>query len=222
MSSFDRIPAPADAPPPRPDETVEQLIARSNLTAPRVTPADLEASIVHTEIIKAVTHSGQVLRWAILTTRNGFAVTGRPSASVNPENDRAEIGEKVAIENARAELWPLLGYALRERQAAEALAKSAKPGPERQMTVVFDDTERNLLLATDRIHGPSGYRLSSSAYDMLTGKRAVVYRVPENEHPPLEWLRKFIGAVEWNVYGSDGVNGSYSATTGISIIHPRT
>ena len=85
--------------------------------APRITPADLDANIVHTEVVKHITHSGQILRWAILTTRNGFAVTGRPSASVSPLNDNAEIGETVAIENAKNELWPLMGYELRSKLA---------------------------------------------------------------------------------------------------------
>lgn len=85
--------------------------------APRITPADLDANIVHTEVVKHITHSGQILRWAILTTRNGFAVTGRPSASVSPLNDNAEIGESVAIENAKNELWPLMGYELRSKLA---------------------------------------------------------------------------------------------------------
>ncbi len=89
-------------------------------TAPRITPAELDANIVHTEIIKHITHSGQILRWAILTTRNGFAVTGRPSASVSPLNDNAEIGEAVAIENAKNELWPLMGYELRSKLAEVA------------------------------------------------------------------------------------------------------
>ena len=84
-------------------------------TAPRVTPADLDANIVHTEIVKHITHSGQVLRWAVLTTRNGFAVTGRPSASVSPLNDNAEIGDALAIENAKNELWPLMGYELKSK-----------------------------------------------------------------------------------------------------------
>jgi hypothetical protein len=84
-------------------------------TAPRVTPADLDANIVHTEIVKHITHSGQILRWAILTTRNGFAVTGRPSASVSPLNDNAEIGDALAIENAKNELWPLMGYELKSK-----------------------------------------------------------------------------------------------------------
>lgn len=83
--------------------------------APKVTPADMEANIVHTEIVKLVSKSGQILRWAVLTAKNGFAVTGRPSVAVCPENDNADIGEAIAIENAKHELWPLMGYALRSK-----------------------------------------------------------------------------------------------------------
>lgn len=95
--------------------SIEQEIQAKGLTAPRVSLAELEANIVATEIVKHVSKSGQVLRWAVLTVANGYAVTGRPSASVSSANDNAEIGEKVAIENAKNELWPLMGYALRER-----------------------------------------------------------------------------------------------------------
>lgn len=103
------------------DQAIEQEIQTKGLTAPRVSYADLQANIAHTEIVKHVSVSGQVLRWAVLTTKNGFAVTGRPSTSASPENDNAEIGEKIAIENATQELWPLMGYELKQRlhQAAE-------------------------------------------------------------------------------------------------------
>ena len=104
------------------DQAIEARVVALGATAPRVTPAELAANIVHTEIVKHVSQSGQVLRWAVLTTRSGYAVTGRPSVSVSPENDRAEIGERVAIDNARSELWPLMGYALRERLAAGVTA----------------------------------------------------------------------------------------------------
>lgn len=102
-----------------PPENVDQAAARLGLTAPRVTLKDLDASIVHTEIVKHVAKSGQVLRWAVLTLRNGFAHAGEPSASVSPENDSRELGEKYAVENARRSLWPLLGYALREKLHGE-------------------------------------------------------------------------------------------------------
>jgi hypothetical protein len=93
---------------------LEQEILSKGLTAPRVTPADIEANIVDTEIVKHVSKSGQVLRWAVLTTRNGYAVAGKPSCSVSSANDNAEIGDKVAIANSKEELWPLMGYALKE------------------------------------------------------------------------------------------------------------
>jgi hypothetical protein len=83
--------------------------------APRVTPADIEASIVDVEIVKHVSVSGQVLRWAVLTARNGYAVVGRPSCAVSSENDDSETGVAIAIKNAKDELWPLLGFELKER-----------------------------------------------------------------------------------------------------------
>lgn len=101
------------------DAAIEEEIQAKGLNAPRVTLDGLNQNIVHTEIVKHVSQSGQILRWAVLTTRNGFAVTGRPSASVSSANDNAEIGEKVAIDNAKQELWPLMGYELRSKLAAQ-------------------------------------------------------------------------------------------------------
>lgn len=101
-------------------EAIEQEIQAKDLNAPRVSLDDLNANIVHTEIVKHVAPSGQILRWAVLTTSNGFAVAGKPSASASSENDDAQTGEKRAIENARNELWPLMGYELRSKLAAQA------------------------------------------------------------------------------------------------------
>ncbi len=106
------------------DGAIEREIVRKGLTAPRLSPAALEAEIVDVAFVKHISKSGQVLRWAVLTTRNGFAVTGRPSASVSPENDDEEIGCKVARENAKQELWPLMGYELKQR-LHEAAVKDA-------------------------------------------------------------------------------------------------
>ena len=97
------------------DQTIEQQIQAKGLTAPRITPADIERNIIDTEIVKHISKSGQVLRWAVITTTNGFAVAGKPSCAVSSENDNDEVGEAVAIDNAKAELWPLMGYALRDQ-----------------------------------------------------------------------------------------------------------
>lgn len=103
------------------DTALEPQIAAAG-TAPRITEADFNANIVHTEIVRHVSHSGQILRWAVLTTRSGFAVTGRPSAAVSAANDDPEIGVATAIENARNELWPLMGYALKQQLHDQAAA----------------------------------------------------------------------------------------------------
>jgi hypothetical protein len=97
------------------DAGMDHQLEAKGKHAPRITKDMLELNIAHVEIHKHVTHGGQILRWAILTTTSGFAVTGRPSAAVCAENDDAAIGEKVALDNAKQELWPLMGYELKER-----------------------------------------------------------------------------------------------------------
>lgn len=46
---------------------------------------------------------------------SAISVAGKPSCSASSANDNQEIGEKIAINNARRELWPLMGYALKEQ-----------------------------------------------------------------------------------------------------------
>ena len=97
------------------DKDIEYEIQAKGLTAPRVTRDDMIANIAHTEIVKHVSVTGQVLRWAVITTKNGFAVTGKPSCAVSSENDDEAIGKQIALTNAEDELWPLMGYALKEK-----------------------------------------------------------------------------------------------------------
>jgi len=116
MSTIPTSAEPRNFERPR-DETSDEAAVRLKCDAPRVTQADLQANIVHEEIVKHVTHSGTVLRWCILTTKSGFAVTGDPSASVSVENDREELGIKYARERAIAKLWVLMAYSLKEKLA---------------------------------------------------------------------------------------------------------
>ena len=97
------------------DSAIEQEIKAKGLTAPRVTPADIAANIKSVEYVKHVSAGGQVLRWAVVTTTSGYAVVAHPSVAVSPENDDEDIGKKVAFENSRNAMWPLMGYALKER-----------------------------------------------------------------------------------------------------------
>lgn len=108
------------------DETVEQEIQRKGLTAPRVTPDRIEATIAEEIYIhpaeSVVLRGGQVasnsplrlLTICILILRNGFTVTGE-SACASPENFNQELGERIARENAKQKIWLLEGYLLRQQ-----------------------------------------------------------------------------------------------------------
>lgn len=124
------------------DQSIEQDIQAKGLTAPRVTPADIEANIAaeyfftadqgaRHALLDTVAGNGDrtiadhtpidgslcLLTFCVLILRNGFTVTGE-SACASPENFDAEVGRKIARQNAVAKIWPLMGYELRSKLAA--------------------------------------------------------------------------------------------------------
>lgn len=106
------------------DQEIEQEIQAKGKTAPRITPADIEANIAQEHYIvpgRSLAMEGHaiprqsalnLLTICVLVLRNGFTVTGE-SACASPENFDAEIGRKIARENAMQKVWPLMGYALK-------------------------------------------------------------------------------------------------------------
>lgn len=131
------------------DEQIESEIQSKGLTAPRVTPQDIEANIASEHYftamdgvdgaeISCMRHANQkksitiipleddvdpislaiaplcLLTFCVLVLRNGFTVTGE-SACASPENFDAELGCKIARQNAINKVWPLMGYALKQR-----------------------------------------------------------------------------------------------------------
>ncbi|WP_442592521.1 Gp49 family protein [Parapusillimonas sp. JC17] len=111
-----------------PEEPIEQEIQAKGLTAPRITPADIEANIASERYFTAeqVTFSTQegipdslrTLTFCVLVLQNGFTVTGESNCA-SPESFDAEIGRKIARQNAINKVWPLMGYALKEKLASQ-------------------------------------------------------------------------------------------------------
>ena len=121
------------------DSKIESEIQAKGLTAPRVTPALIAAVIVGEHFFTAW-EGAQLAFWSdsdpenpklesdapvkagplglltfcVLILRNGFTVTGE-SACASPENFDAEIGRKIARENAVNKIWALEGYLLKEQ-----------------------------------------------------------------------------------------------------------
>ena len=123
------------------NKTTEQLIQEKGLTAPRVTPQDLQNNIASAHYFTARdgivgveldaglideasgtrTHESLgMLTFCVLVLKNGFTVTGE-SACASPENYNPEIGRKIARQNAEQKIWPLMGYHLKQ-QLSEGIA----------------------------------------------------------------------------------------------------
>lgn len=114
------------------DKAIEQEIKSKGLTAPRITPADIQANISSEHYFTAgqgvagakaldieVIHDGNpetldLLTFCVLVLKNGFTVTGE-SACASPENFDAEIGRQIARQNAEQKIWPLMGYHLKQQ-----------------------------------------------------------------------------------------------------------
>lgn len=116
------------------DQAIEQEIQAKGLTAPRITPASIEANIASehyftaTEALVGQTRGPEwqatpkeldLLTFCVLVLRNGYTVTGE-SACASPENFDAELGRMIARQHAIDKVWPLMGYELRSRLAGVA------------------------------------------------------------------------------------------------------
>lgn len=77
---------------------------------PRVTLETIEGLIVSEQYHR---FEGTTVTVCCLTLRNGFNAVGE-SACVSAANFDAEVGRKIARENAREKVWALEGYLLRE------------------------------------------------------------------------------------------------------------
>ncbi|EKD22500.1 MAG: putative gene 66 protein [uncultured bacterium] len=120
------------------DAGIERLIQAKGKTAARVTPADIEANIASEHYFTAaqgawagtvgegqpmekfvLPQSLALLTFCVLVLQNGFTVTGE-SACASPENFDADIGRKIARQNAVQKIWPLMGYELRSKLAGDS------------------------------------------------------------------------------------------------------
>jgi len=119
------------------DQAIEAEIQAKGLTAPRVTPADIEAAIAKefyftgaeglygsaglrengdseghsNQYVKALSH----VTICALVLRNGHKIIGINTGPVSTDNFDPELGRKLARQNAIDQVWPLMGYALRDR-----------------------------------------------------------------------------------------------------------
>ena len=89
---------------------IEKEIQKKGLNAPRLTPDLIDSKI---KSVDYHVFEKTSLTVCCMTLVNGFTVTGE-SACASPENFNAEIGQKIALDQARNKIWMLEGYLLKQ------------------------------------------------------------------------------------------------------------
>lgn len=105
---------------------MEEEIVRKGKTAPRLTPALIDAQIASevwgraSDLFDTPQNDElKCLTIAVITLKNGFTLVGK-SACASPDNYDAEIGARIAREDARKQIWMLEGYALKNALSGRA------------------------------------------------------------------------------------------------------
>jgi hypothetical protein len=122
---------------------VDERISAASATAPRVSLKDLEDNVVSVHFLNAGEavlsndphpfHALDLLTLCFVTTKNGFVLVGK-SAPASAENFDEQKGKTFAYEDAMRQLWPLMGYALKERLMAEPSAESQAIAASRKLS----------------------------------------------------------------------------------------
>lgn len=97
------------------DEIEAKMVARG-LTGRRVT-----RELIEEKILRADYHRfpDTTVTICLLTLENGFTVIGQ-SACADPANFRRDMGEDLALADAKDKIWQLEGYLLRQLMHNEA------------------------------------------------------------------------------------------------------
>lgn len=185
----------------------------------QITQESLTNKIQHVEQVKFITKGGQILRWAVLTMQNGFAVTGDPSAAVDPENDNEEMGQKIALENAIHKAWILEGYSLKEKLHDKKVNQVAKPSTDPIINPISDPSLQQYIgvkmilakpMTRQAYNDYRGWELPEDEKHLANESGYLVeYNDPEHSNHP-----NHKGYISWS---PDNVfNEAYRLTNGMS------
>ena len=94
-------------------------------TAPKITKESIIARIAGASYLQ---HNTTTI--CLIVMENGFEVDGKAGVA-SPENFDAEIGKRIAYDDAFRKIWAFEGYLLKERlyQQAKADIEDKRPAP---------------------------------------------------------------------------------------------
>ena len=120
------------------EAAIEKEIQDKGLNAPRLTPADIDKTIINETYTNLPNGRSVVCQ---LTLVNGYTVEGT-SSCVSVENFNQEIGNKIAKDNAREKIWALEGYLLKQRlhESLDAIERAADKSVEDNIFAELQET----------------------------------------------------------------------------------
>jgi hypothetical protein len=111
-----------------------EALSAKGATHPRVSLADMSAAVASEHYVTLGEvflgtdphpyHPLDLMTLCAITLHNGFVVLGK-SAPASPENFDPEKGKTFAREDAIRQLWPLMGFSLRDRLAEQSACVAA-------------------------------------------------------------------------------------------------
>ena len=98
------------------ESAIEAELKTKGLNAPRLTPQSINDTITDAYYHRI---PGTTVTVCALTLKNGYIVVGK-SAAASAENFDQEIGQRIAYDDARNQIWALEGYLLRQQLSTQA------------------------------------------------------------------------------------------------------
>ena len=91
------------------EQDIEKEIQAKGLTAPRLTPQNIDGTISYKNFYRGDNTTTTI---CAIILNNGYTVVGK-AAAVSMANFDQELGEKIAFEDARNQIWALEGYCMK-------------------------------------------------------------------------------------------------------------
>ena len=179
---------------------VSESELKAKATGRRVTLEDVEAAIASVSFFRAgeaadhavcVGHCDavslsqfdamQCLTFCVIVLKNGFTVTGQ-SACADPNNYNAEIGQRIARQDAVNKIWPLLGYALRDEMHKDQELLDGR--------AFSEGPDFGVYIGTKVVHATP---MSRAVYNDFRG-----WTMPENEQDDEGYLVQYTESLQGN------------------------
>ncbi len=93
----------------QPSTEVQKMMEKLGCTGDHIKPQDIVERIEDIDF-QTVTIAGNKFMYCGIKMKGGFVVVGKPTACIDPDNWRDEIGRKISFDNTFSDIYKLEAY----------------------------------------------------------------------------------------------------------------